>query len=64
MELKFATWFLNSNALVKTRHFAVSKALRVDLYKRTGIDAVVVYDKPTKEFKPTTVKEAHNLFSR
>lgn len=64
MELTFASWFLNSNAFVKTRHFAVAKALRAALRDRTGIDAVVVYDRPTKDFKPTAVEDAHQLFCR
>ncbi|EUB60980.1 Chitobiosyldiphosphodolichol beta-mannosyltransferase [Echinococcus granulosus] len=64
MELTFASWFLNSNAFVKTRHFTVAKALRADLREQTGIDAVVVYDKPTKDFKPTTIEDAHKLFCR
>ena len=64
MELTFAAWFLNSNALVKTSHFTVAKALRGDLYKQTRIDAVVVYDKPTKEFKPTAIEDSHDIFCR
>ncbi|VDD80885.1 unnamed protein product [Mesocestoides corti] len=64
MELTFASWFLNSNALVKTRHFAVSKALHLDLHDKTGIEALVVYDKPTKDFRPTAVDDAHKLFVR
>ncbi|KAL5108524.1 Chitobiosyldiphosphodolichol beta-mannosyltransferase [Taenia crassiceps] len=64
MELTFASWFLNSNAFVRTRHFAVSKALRTDLREKTGIEAVVVYDRPTKDFKPTAVADAHQLFCR
>uniref|UniRef100_A0A0R3WIW5 Chitobiosyldiphosphodolichol beta-mannosyltransferase n=1 Tax=Hydatigena taeniaeformis TaxID=6205 RepID=A0A0R3WIW5_HYDTA len=64
MELTFASWFLNSNTFVKTRHFAVSKALQKNLREQTGIDAIVVYDRPTKDFKPTTVEDAHRLFCR
>eukprot|EP00108_Taenia_solium_P010649 TsM_000780600 transcript=TsM_000780600 gene=TsM_000780600 len=64
MELAFASLFLNSNAFVNTRHFAVAKALRANLREQTGINAVVVYDRPTKDFKPATVEDAHQLFCR
>ncbi|VUZ39094.1 unnamed protein product [Hymenolepis diminuta] len=62
MEITFAAWFFNPNSHVKTSHFTVSEALKEDLLRRTGIEATVVYDRPTNEFKPTNLEDAHKLF--
>nr|CDS30718.1 chitobiosyldiphosphodolichol [Hymenolepis microstoma] len=64
MEISFAAWFFNPKSYVKTSHFTVSEALKEDLLRQTGIDAIVVYDRPTNEFKPTSLEDAHKLFIR
>lgn len=64
MEITFAAWFFNPQSFVKTSHFTVSKALKEDLFKQTFIDATVVYDRPTNDFKPTSLEDAHKLFLR
>lgn len=46
------------------RAFCVSNAMKEDLRENFGVEAVTLYDRAKDSFKPITVRESHQLFSK
>ncbi|RHY29673.1 hypothetical protein DYB32_004964 [Aphanomyces invadans] len=49
---------------VADANFCVTKAMQTWLHEHWRIEATVLYDKPPEFFKPATVAETHDLFTR
>ncbi|CAK4140935.1 unnamed protein product [Aphanomyces euteiches] len=62
--VKIATVFERFFGQLADAHFCVTKAMQGWLRENWNITATVLYDKPPEFFKPATVDEQHELFTR
>ncbi|ETW00808.1 hypothetical protein H310_07341 [Aphanomyces invadans] len=62
--VKIATRFERMFGQVADANFCVTKAMQTWLHEHWRIEATVLYDKPPEFFKPATVAETHDLFTR
>ena len=62
--VKFAQWYEGFFGRLSDKNICVTKAMKRDLESRWGIEAEVLYDRPSDRYKPISNEDKHKLFCK